>query len=109
MRRIAFALFLVIMTLPALAAEQAPERFAPDRLFGSLVREDDVTALFSYLRSAVIAASESREEAVPEELKQRAEALGAELKRRGTLAGLALLRELETHAKDLVGEFAPER
>jgi hypothetical protein len=109
MRRISFALFLMIVTLPALAAGQAHERIVPDLLPGNLVREDDVTTLFDYLRSALIAASEGREEAVPEALKQRAEALGAELKRRGTLAGLILLGELETHAKERVSGSAPVR
>ena len=95
---------------PALAlAQQAPPAAppAPPAYLQGLVSEDDVTALFDYLRSALVAASEGREPPpMPEELRSRMNMLGADLKLRGTIGGLLLLKSLEAEIKQLMRDSA---
>ncbi|MCW5606074.1 MAG: hypothetical protein KIT18_16160 [Burkholderiales bacterium] len=97
--------------MPAHAGERQPDPFAqidPQVLFRGMVSEADVSLLFSYLRAAMLAASQGRDAPVPEELNRRAEALGNELKLRGMLAGLLLLNAIEQSAKEALREPPPQ-
>jgi hypothetical protein len=93
------------LCLPALAiAQQSPPAAppAPPAYLQGLVSEEDVTALFDYLRSALVAAAEGREAPMPEDLRRRMEMLGADLKLRGTIGGVLLLKSLEAQIKELM-------
>lgn len=94
---------------PAFAADKDPlARLDPEVLFKGAISEGDVSLLFAYLRSAMLAAVEGREAPVPEELQKRAETLGNELKLRGALAAWALLNALEASANEVLrGPAAP--
>jgi hypothetical protein len=96
------------LCLPAagLAQQQAPA--VPPASLQGLVSEEDVTAVFAYLRSALAAAAEGREvPPVPEELRSRMEMLGADLKLRGSIAGMLLLKSLEAQVKEIMRGSAP--
>jgi hypothetical protein len=73
---LAAALLGLSLQAPAFAADKDPlARLDPELLFKSAISESDVSLLFAYLRSAMLAAAVGREAPpVPEELKQRAEA-----------------------------------
>lgn len=93
------------LAVPAQAGEK-PDPFAqleplvnPRTLLQGVVREEDVSLLFTHLRAALLAASEGREAPLPEELNQRAEAIGAELRARGLLTGLLFLTAFEAFAR----------
>jgi len=96
--------------MPALAADQGlpVQPGVPgysQALFKGAISETDVSLLFAYLKTVLIAAAEGREVPVPEALNQRAEALGQELKAHGTLAGLVLLNVLEAQARQMLREL----
>lgn len=98
------------LAVPAQAGEK-PDPFAqieallnPKILLQGVVREEDVSLLFTHLRAALLAASEGREAPLPDELNQRAAAIGAELRLRGTLAGLLFLTAFEAAARQAVRE-----
>ena len=98
------------LCLPFVAmAQQSPPASppAPPAALRGLVSEEDVTALFDYLRNALIAASEGRAAPMPDELRQRLEMLGADLKLRGTIGGLLLLKSLEAEVKQWLRETPP--
>ena len=93
--------------MPASADDRAADPLAhadPQALFKGMVREADVSLLFAYLRSALIAASQGKHVPPPEELNRRAQALGDELKLRGTLAGLLVLGAIEHSARQALRE-----
>ncbi|MEK6592288.1 MAG: hypothetical protein AABZ67_04310 [Pseudomonadota bacterium] len=95
---------------PAAAGDGYPDPLAqidPQVLFKGVVSEADVSLLFAYLRSAMLAASQGRDAPVPGELSQRAEALGKELQLRGTLAGLLILGAIEHSARQMLREPPP--
>jgi hypothetical protein len=95
---------------PAMAGDRTADPLAqidPQVLFKGMVTEADVTLLFAYLRSALLAASQGRDAPVPEELHRRAEALGNELKLRGTLTGLLMLGAIERSAREALREPPP--
>ncbi len=96
------------LCLPAAGiAQQSPPPSAPavPGVLQGLVSEDDVTALFDYLRGALAAASEGREPPpMPDELRSRMEMLGADLRLRGAIAGQLLLKSLEAQIKELMRE-----
>ena len=97
------ALLGLSLQAPVFAADRDPlARLDPEVLFKGAISESDVSLLFAYLRSAMIAAAEGREAPASEELNQRAEALAHELRMRGTLAALALLNALEASAKEIM-------
>lgn len=109
---IAAALTALALSSPALAddgKDQDPlSRLEPQALLQGMIREGDVSLLFAYLRSAMLAAVEGREAPAPEELQKRAEKLGDELKLRGALAAWALLNALEASANEVLrGPAAP--
>ena len=97
------ALLALSLQAPAFAADKDPlARLDPEVLFKGAISESDVSLLFAYLRSTLIAAAEGREAPASEELNQRAEALGNEFKMRGALAAFALLNALEASAKEIL-------
>ena len=103
---VAACLCLPVVTLAQQSPSVAPP--APPTYFKGVVTEDDVTAVFDYLRSALAAAAEGREvPPVPEELRSRMEMLGADLKLRGTIGGMLLLKSLEAEIKQLLRDSAP--
>lgn len=108
---LAAALLGLSLQAPAFAADKDPlARLDPEVLFKSAISESDVSLLFAYLRSAMLAAAVGREAPpAPEELNQRAEALGDELRVRGALTALLLLRAFEASAKQILREPAPHR
>ena len=108
---IAAALLGLSLQAQAFAADNDPlARLDAGVLFKGAISEGDVSLLFAYLRSAVVAAAAGREPPpVPEELNKRAEALGDELKMRGALTALLLLSALEASAKQMLREPAPRR
>ena len=80
-------------------------RFEPGAVVRGLVRENDVTLFFDFLRGSLAAAIQGREAPPPpEELTARAEALGQALKAQGALAVLVLLDTLEQRAKQSLRE-----
>jgi hypothetical protein len=84
--------------------------FEPAPLLRGLVREDDVTLLFDFLRSSLAAAMQGREAPpVPAELAERAEAVSQALKLQGALAALTLLNVLEQRAKQALREVPEPR
>jgi hypothetical protein len=99
----------VSLRVPAFAADKDPlDLLDPEVLFNGAVSERDVSLLFAYLKSAMLAAAEGREAPAPEALQKRAEALGNELKLRGVLAAWALLNALEASANEVLrGPAAP--
>jgi len=108
---LAAALLGLSLQAPAFAADKDPlARLDPEVPFKSAISESDVSLLFAYLRSAMLAAAAGREAPpVPEELNRRATALGDEFRMRGALAALLLLKALEVEAKQMLGEPAPRR
>ena len=102
-------LLALSLQAPAFAADKDPlARLDPEVLFRGAISESDVSLLFAYLRSTMIAAAEGREAPASEELNQRAEALANEFKMRGALAAFAILNALETSAKEILrGPAAP--
>lgn len=105
------ALLGLSLQAPAFAADNDPlARLDPEVLFKGAISDSDVSLLFAYLRSAMVAAAAGRAPPpVPEELNQRAEALGDELKRRGALTALMLLSALEASVRQTLREPAPRR
>jgi hypothetical protein len=111
---IAAGLLAAALAGPA-RAEHPPDPFAQiEALLGSgvlvqgLVRDEDVTLLFSHLRAALLAASQGREApAAPEALDRRAEEIAGEVKNRGTAVSLLLLTALENAAREALRETAP--
>jgi hypothetical protein len=97
------------LQFPAFAGDKDPlDRLDPEVLLKGAVSERDVSLLFAYLRSALLAAVEGREAPAPEELQRRAETLGNELKLRSALAAWVLLDALEVTANEaLRGPPAP--
>ena len=96
-------------------AEPKPDPFAQiEKLLDSgvlwqgVIREDDVSLLFSHLRAALLAASQGREAPpAPEALGRRADEIAGELKLRGTAASLLLLTALEAAAREALREIQP--
>jgi hypothetical protein len=96
-------------------AEQNPDPFATiEKLLDSgvlwqgVVREEDVSLLFAYLRATLLAASQGREAPpAPEALGRRADEIAGELKARGTAASLLLLTALEAAAREALREMQP--
>lgn len=105
-----FLFVLAAITLSGTA--QADDRRSPDPLaalepqllFQGMIREEDVTLLFDYLRHGVAAAARGDEPPPPDELQRRAEALGHEVKVRGALAALLVLNALEVRAREALRE-----
>jgi hypothetical protein len=107
-RRYAGALAIGCMAAgPAGAAPSEPlQPLDPRVLLQGVVTEEQVAAVFDYLRNAIIAAVEGREGPVPDFLRRELEKIDADIKLRGTVAGLLLLKELEAEVKKLLR--APE-
>lgn len=78
----------------------------PRVLLHALVDEQQVAAVFDYLRNALIAAAEGREGPVPENLRRELDRIDAEVKLRGTLAGL-LLKQLEAEIRQFLRDARP--
>ena len=110
---IAIALLGAACAAPAQAGEktdpfaQVEALLSPGVLLQGVVREEDVSLYFAYLRAALLAAREGREAPAPEELNRRMEAIAAEMKARGTLAGLLLLAAFEAAARQALREGLP--
>jgi hypothetical protein len=97
-------------SLPADDGRDALARLESGEVWRGLVREQDVSLLFAYLRLALAAAIEGREAPpVPEELTGRVESLGQALKAQGALAALALLAMMEQRAKQALREAPTPR
>lgn len=79
----------------------------PRVLLHALVDEQQVAAVFDYLRSALIAAAEGREGPVPEILRRELDRIDADVKLRGTLAGLLLLKQLEAEIRQFLRDARP--
>ena len=60
----------------------------PKVLLQGVVREEDLSLLFTHLKAALLASYQGREAPAPEEFNRRMEAISGELKSRGALAGL---------------------
>ena len=102
------AALALALAVPSHAADK-PDPFAQldtllssGALFQGLVREDDVSLLFTHLREALAAAYAGRQAPPTDELNRRVEVLAGELKARGTLAGLLLLNAFEAAAREAV-------
>jgi hypothetical protein len=112
--RALIALFVAgacLMAAPVMADDGRDPlaRFEPGAVARGLVRENDVTLLFDFLRGSLAAAIQGREAPPPEELTARAEALGQALKAQGALAVLILLDALEQRAKQALREYPAPR
>lgn len=95
------------LSTPAAADHRPTDPLAqldPQVLFQGAVSEADVSLLFDYLRSAMLAAAQGREAPPPAVLHQRAQLLAQELKLRGTVAGLIILGALEQSLKQSLSE-----
>ena len=102
------ASFLVLAPAVAEDSRDALARLESGEMWRGLAREQDVSLLFGYLRSALAAAVEGREAPpVPEALTGRVEAMGQALKAQGALAALALLAALERRAQRALRDDAP--
>ena len=102
----------VLAVSPALADDgrAALYRLESGEAWRGLVRDQDVSLLFEYLRSALAAAIEGREAPpVPQELAGRVEAMGQALKAEGALAALALLATLERRAQQALRDVPAPR
>ncbi|MGE5522700.1 MAG: hypothetical protein ACM3SS_03220 [Rhodospirillaceae bacterium] len=86
---------------------QIPQVVDPRVLLHSLVTEEQVAAMFEYLRNALIAAAEGREGPVPEILRRELDRIDADVKLRGTLAGLMMLKSLEAEIRQLLRDTQP--
>lgn len=95
------------LCMSAAAMAQSAPPAAPPAYLQGMVSEEDVAAVFDYLRSALTAAAEGREAPLPDDLRSRMELLGAELKLRGTIGGLLLLKSIEAEIKQLLRERPP--
>lgn len=80
---------------------------SPPSLRG-VIREEDVSLLFDYLRLALDAAMAGKEAPPPEALERRAEAIASELQRRGALAGMLMLSMIEKRVKEALRDTPPE-
>ena len=80
------------------------EAINPEALFKGVIREDDVTMLFSHLRQSM-AASARGEEAVPSEaMQRRTEQVQRDIAARGSVLLGVLLSAFESAAKQAVRE-----
>lgn len=107
---LAAAALAALSSGPAAAAPPEAPLELPDAgvLLRGLVDEAQVSAVFDYLRNALIAAAEGREGPVPEILRRELDRIDADVKLRGTLAGLLLLKQLEAEVKSLLAPPPPE-
>jgi hypothetical protein len=102
-RHIAAAALAALLSGAAGAAPpETPELPDPGILLRGLVDEAQVSAVFDYLRNALIAAAEGRDGPVPEILRRELDRIDADVKLRGTLAGLLLLKQLEAQVRSLL-------
>ena len=108
-RRHAAALLLACLVCGSAAAAppEIPDVMDPRVLLHALVDEQQVAAVFEYLRNALIAAAEGREGPVPELLRRELDRIDADLKLRGTLAGLLMLKSLEAEIRQLLRDTQP--
>ncbi len=109
-RGITVMLFGLALSAPVFANERDP--FAqmdglldPQVLLRGLVTESDVSLLFAYLRSSLLAGATGNPPDASPEIARRAEQLGNELKLRGGLVALALLSALEESAKQALRDM----
>jgi hypothetical protein len=92
------------LSQPLAAQERDPfERFDainPEVLFKGIIREDDVSLLFSYVRESMAATARGEEPRESEAITRRTEEIHREVAARGSV----LLSALESAAKQMVRE-----
>lgn len=88
--------------------DSASLRAEPPAPLRGVVREEDVSLLFDYLRLVLVSAIAGKEALPPEELERRAEALANELQRRGASAGIRMLSLIEQRVKEALREAVPQ-
>jgi hypothetical protein len=90
------------------AQERDPfERFDainPEVLFKGIIREDDVSLLFSYVRESMAATARGEEPRESEAITRRTEEIQREVAARGSVLASVLLSALESAAKQMVRE-----
>lgn len=91
----------------AAAPPEVPQVIDPRVVLHALVSEEQVAAMFEYLRNALIAAAEGRDGPVPETLRRELDRIDADVKLRGTLAGLLMLKSLEAEIRQLLRDTRP--
>ena len=84
-----------------------PDMLDPRVLLHALVTDEQVAAMFEYLRSALIAAAEGREGPVPEIVRRELDRIDADVKLRGTIAGLLALKSLEAEIREFLQDTEP--
>jgi hypothetical protein len=80
------------------------ESLNPETLFRGIIREDDVSLLFRYLREQMIASARGEEAEPSETMKRRSEQIQRELGARGAVVANAFLSAFEQALKDAVRE-----
>jgi len=111
---IAASVLMLGLAVPACAQEKPDsvvrieQLLDPKVLFQGVLREEDVSLLFTHLRAALLASYQGRNAPVPEELNRRMEAISGELKSRGALAGLLMLTAFEAAARQALREALAE-
>ena len=103
-RRAVLVLALGFSFAGAASAAESFLPFDPNRPLEGVVRPDDVSVLFDYLREAYTATLEGREPPRGDALQRRAEAIGEEIRLRGNVAGILLLNVLEKSVKEILRE-----
>ena len=111
---IAASVLMLGLAVPACAQEKPDsavrieQLLDPKVLLQGVLREEDVSLLFTHLRAALLASYQGRNAPVPEELNRRMEAISGELKSRGALAGLLMLTAFEAAARQALREALAE-
>jgi hypothetical protein len=92
----------------AIAQQRDPferlETIHPEVLFKGLVREEDVSLMFNYLRESMAATARGEEPRESEAVKRRSEEIQREMAVRGTVLIGALLSAFESAAKQAIRE-----
>ena len=111
---IAASVLMLGLAVPACAQEKPDsavrieQLLDPKVLLQGVLREEDVSLLFTHLRAALLASYQGRNAPVPEELNRRMEAISGELKSRGAIAGLLMLTAFEAAARQALREALAE-
>lgn len=80
---------------------QIAQLLSPESLLRGQITEDDVTEIFTILRSGML----GKQVEPSEQLKKKLEVLGQRMKIRGAIAGMLFMDELERAAKEMVREI----
>jgi hypothetical protein len=103
--RFRLSLLLILALLAAVPAYAGDERLDSSVFIGRYLRDEDVTALFDYLRQSVRATAEGREPPKPpEELARRLEESGRLLHDDSVNLALGMLDAMEREIRDMLRE-----